>query len=226
MSSILEDLEESDRETVLEYLDLLLDENKKINLTSIRSRDDALILHIEDSLTALKYFDRAPEGMYADIGSGGGVPGIPLAITSKKTTLLVDSSKKKMKAVNEIISKLNMEASISTSSMRIEDLALKRQNDFSIITARALSSLPSLLELASPLLKFDGLFIAMKSLPDERELNAGKSVASLVGMKEISHEEIMLNNEYTRTLIIYKKMSKSTIELPRRIGLAQHQPLA
>ena len=74
MSSILEDLEESDRETVLEYLDLLLDENKKINLTSIRSRDDALILHIEDSLTALKYFDRAPEGMYADIGSGGGVP--------------------------------------------------------------------------------------------------------------------------------------------------------
>lgn len=226
MSSILEALEESDRETILDYLDLLLDENKRINLTSIRSRDDAIVLHIEDSLTALKYFDLAPEGMYADIGSGGGVPGIPLAIASKRATLLVDSSKKKMKAVNEIISKLNMVESISTSSLRIEDLALKRQNEFSIITARALASLPSLLELASPLLKTNGLFIAMKSIPDERELKSGKTVASLVGMKEISHEEIMLDHEYTRILIVYKKESKPMIELPRRIGLAQHQPLA
>ena len=65
------------QELMGQYLDLILEANKTTNLTRITSRDEALVLHIEDSLVGLEEVSEAPEGLYGDLGSGGGFPGGP-----------------------------------------------------------------------------------------------------------------------------------------------------
>jgi 16S rRNA (guanine527-N7)-methyltransferase len=217
---------DSDKQDLIgRYLDLLLEKNKELNLTAIRDRDEGLVLHIEDSLAALSSFDEAPEGRYADIGTGGGVPGIPLAIASGRSTVLVDSSKKKMRAVSEIISSLGLEGQIETKALRIEELALSDFQKFSVITARALTSMSSLLELTSPLLCKGGLLIAMKGIPSDDELKSAEKVEKLVGMKFIGDDEFKLSNGAVRHLLKYRKAGQPRIKLPRKNGMAQNKPL-
>lgn len=77
------------------YLEEVLVANETTNLTRIVSRESAEILHIEDSLSGLNYINEAPGGPYVDLGTGGGFPGVPLAVKTGRDTLLVDSVKKK-----------------------------------------------------------------------------------------------------------------------------------
>ena len=86
------------------------------------------------------------------MGSGAVYPGIPLAIKTGRETLLADSVGKKTRALDSFAAELGIDDIVSTYHGRIEDLALQPPNHFSLVTARALSSLASLLELASPLL--------------------------------------------------------------------------
>ena len=77
------------------YLEKILEANEKTDLTRISSLDEARKLHIEDSLAGLEELNKAPEGLYGDLGSGGGFPGVPLALESGRKTVLVDSVQKK-----------------------------------------------------------------------------------------------------------------------------------
>ena len=95
------------------YLDELLVANETTNLTRIVSRESAEVLHIEDSLSGLKYVDEAPEGPYADLGTGGGFPGVPLAVKTGREALLVDSVKKKTAIIQDIVDRLGI-ANVST----------------------------------------------------------------------------------------------------------------
>ena len=140
-------------ELIDRYLDLILEANKTTNLTRIDSKEKAQLLHVEDSLVALPEINEAPEGLYGDLGTGGGFPGVPVAIMTGREAVLVDSVKKKVAIVDKAVESLGLSDQISTFSGRIEDLACERPRQFSVLTARALSQLPSLLELASPLLK-------------------------------------------------------------------------
>ena len=81
------------------YLDSILEANKVTNLTRITDGEQARLLHIEDSLVGLPEVNEAPTGLYGDLGSGGGFPGVPLALATGRKTLLVDSVKKKMAIV-------------------------------------------------------------------------------------------------------------------------------
>ena len=97
---------------------------------------------------------------------------------------------------------------------------------FAVLTARALSKLVSLIELASPLLKKGGRLVCYKAQLSSEELEEALAVQDLVGMKMISQREICLSDgETTRTIVVFEKIGKSRIKLPRRIGLAQKQPL-
>ena len=94
------------------------------------------------------------------------------------------------------------------------------------MTARALSSLPSLLELASPLLKVGGSFIALKSEIDADEEEWGKELAPNLGLKLSNKRKLKLSdNETQRVIFTFTKADESKLKLPRRIGLAQKQPL-
>lgn len=208
------------------YLDSILEANKVTNLTRITDGEQARLLHIEDSLVGLPEVNEAPTGLYGDLGSGGGFPGVPLALATGRKTLLVDSVKKKMAIVQSALDDLSLSEQISTSSERIEDLPLEYKEKFAVLTARALSKLVSLIELASPLLKKGGRLVCYKAQLSSEELEEALAVQDLVGMKMISQREICLSNgETTRTIVVFEKIGKSRIKLPRRIGLAQKQPL-
>lgn len=208
------------------YLDSILEANKVTNLTRITDGEQARLLHIEDSLVGLPEVNEAPTGLYGDLGSGGGFPGVPLALATGRKTLLVDSVKKKMAIVQSALDDLSLSEQISTSSERIEDLPLEHKEKFAVLTARALSKLVSLIELASPLLKNGGRLVCYKAQLSSEELEEALAVQDLVGMKMISQREICLSDgETTRTIVVFEKIGKSRIKLPRRIGLAQKQPL-
>ena len=208
------------------YLDSILEANKVMNLTRITDGEQARLLHIEDSLVGLPEVNEAPTGLYGDLGSGGGFPGVPLALATGRKTLLVDSVKKKMAIVQSALDDLSLSEQISTSSERIEDLPLEYKEKFAVLTARALSKLVSLVELASPLLKKGGRLVCYKAQLSSEELEEALAVQDLVGMKMISQREICLSDgETTRTIVVFEKIGKSRIKLPRRIGLAQKQPL-
>ena len=208
------------------YLDSILEANKVTNLTRITDGEQARLLHIEDSLVGLPEVNEAPTGLYGDLGSGGGFPGVPLALATGRKTLLVDSVKKKMAIVQSALDDLSLSEQISTSSERIEDLPLEYKEKFAVLTARALSKLVSLIELASPLLKKGGRLVCYKAQLSSEELEEALAVQDLVGVKMISQREICLSDgETTRTIVVFEKIGKSRIKLPRRIGLAQKQPL-
>lgn len=208
------------------YLDSILEANEVTNLTRITDGEQARLLHIEDSLVGLPEVNEAPTGLYGDLGSGGGFPGVPLALATGRKTLLVDSVKKKMAIVQSALDDLSLSEQISTSSERIEDLPLEYKEKFAVLTARALSKLVSLIELASPLLKKGGRLVCYKAQLSSEELEEALAVQDLVGMKMISQREICLSDgETTRTIVVFEKIGKSRIKLPRRIGLAQKQPL-
>lgn len=222
---IFESLSSTQQDLIKKHLDLVIDANQRINLTRIDSVDEGMILHVEDSLTALEEMNNAPEGLYGDMGSGAGYPGIPLAIATNRKTMLIDARKKKMETVNNIIKELGLSEQIETYAGRAELLARTQAETFSVLTARALSQLPVLLELASPLLKRGGLLICYKAQLDEAEFAHARQIQPLVGMTFESDRAFTLNGEYKRRILTYRKTGKPKIALPRQESQAQKHPL-
>lgn len=210
-------------QTLDAYLKRMLQINEDINLTSVTDYDQAKLLHLEDSLAIEESFLKYLDGKYIDIGSGGGFPGVPLGLISGTDTLLVDSVQKKMNAVQQILDELEIN-NIKTCGMRIEDVSKEHPEEFGIVTARALTSIPSLLELSSPLLEPNGKLLAMKSKTDEHFDQ--QQAEEKLGMKLIEETEYYLSdNETFRRLLIFEKVRPASVKLPRRIGLAQKRPI-
>ena len=218
------EISEEQENLLINYLRSILEVNKTINLTRIISEDEGLISHLEDSLTGLPYLQNAPQGLYGDLGTGGGFPGVPLGIVSGRETILVDSVKKKAKVLNDTIKGLGFDTSFKIYAGRIEDLALEQKEMFSVLTARALSSLASLLELASPLLCIGGRLICYKARPSEDELAQASRIERFLGMKNIVSHSFLLSDNSQRCILVYEKISQPRVKLPRRVGMAQKNP--
>ena len=207
------------------HLQWVIKENEKTNLTRISDWNSAQILHVEDSLVGVPEVTSAPEGVYLDMGTGGGFPGFPIAITTGRKTVLADSVGKKTKALDRIIANLGLQDQVTTYNGRIEELAQTQPKSFSVISARALSSLSSLLELASPLLIQDGLLVCYKSQEVADELSHAKDIAQKLGMGFVSDRSVLLSDQKTRrSIIVFKKIKDPEVPLPRRVGMAQKKP--
>ena len=209
------------------YCNAIMEINKSVNLTAIKDFDSFVMLHLEDSLSALPELEACESGEYIDIGCGGGFPGVPLGIVTKRKTTLLDSTKKKIDAVSNALSKLDFDTSnFSPIASRIEDFGGKNCERFSAVSARALSTLPTLLELASPLLKIGGCLIALKSHIDEEEEQWADSLEGKLGLRKASKREFYLSDGETfRTIVVYEKFKQPDIKLPRKNGLAQKRPI-
>ena len=228
ISAIEQLCDASKAEVLIVYLTHILEINRQINLTSITNFKEACLLHLEDSLVALPEINEAIDGKYCDIGCGGGFPGVPIGVASGRETWLVDSRAKKIKAVQECIktSKVDEQTNFHCVADRIEDFSASHKSEFSVVTARALSSLVSLLELASPLLKIGGSFIALKSQIDDVEETEGLNVAPMCGFElDNKRNHVLSDGETKRVIYTFKKVRKAKIKLPRRNGLAQKKPL-
>lgn len=203
---------------------MVLEVNQVMNLTSI-PEEDFVPLHVLDSLSALTFLQDEPEGPFADLGSGAGYPGIPLAIMTGRHASLVESVRKKATFLEGIAADLRLKATVHP--IRAEELALRQPAAFNVVVARALSALPSLVELASPLLADSGALICMKGRPDDEELARGDRAAALCGMRrEVVQGVVVPGVEAERTIVVYRKVGKPRTRLPRRNGMAQRQPLA
>ena len=177
-------------------------------------------------MAGLEELKQAPDGDLVDLGSGGGFPGIPLAIMSGRNTTLCETVGKKADCLKSFIKELQFDSQISVSNCRSEELAVEKPNFYAVATARALSSLPSLLEIAAPLLMTKGLLVCYKSLSIDEELEAASKIEEKLGFKHISNRIYELSDKETKhQIVLYEKISEPSVKLPRKLGLAQKRPL-
>ena len=199
--------------------------NHYINLTRITNLNDALILHILDSLLFLPFIPEG-SGTLLDMGSGPGYPGLPLHVCSNVTATLLDSVSKKMNAVSTISDDLCV-SDITCVSDRLETYARDNTGQFDVVTARALASLPVLIEYARPFLKMGGTLLVSKGLPEESEISSGMKASSICGFELVDRQEFDLPDDLGhRVIFSFKVVSKSMVKLPRQNGFARKSPLA
>ena len=161
------DLAPSLSEPLLAYLALLDRWNRTYNLTAIRDPGEMVAKHLLDSLAMHPF---AATGTLADLGTGPGLPGIPLAIASPQLQVtLVESNGKKARFLREAVRTLQL-SNARVAESRIEALGLPAA--FDAITARALATLPLILELGGHLLKPQGRLLAMKGALPADEIAA------------------------------------------------------
>ena len=212
---------------LLQYLDGIMESNSKLNLTRITSPEAAIRLHVVDSLIALPEILAAPPGTLLDIGTGGGFPGVPLCISANRDGVLLDSVGKKARAVNHVLLSMGYTQGIVALPERAEDHAMHHRSGYAVVTARAVSELPALVELSAPLLVEGGRLVALKGAPEPEELRRARQVAALVGMVETSTRHITLpDGDEKRCIVVYERRGKPITRLPRRPGAAQNAPLA
>ena len=153
---------------LLAYLDLLARWNRTYNLTAVRDPREMVSRHILDSLAMNAYLDGI--ATLADLGTGPGLPGIPLAIARPGLRVaLVEANGKKARFLREAVRTLGL-ANAEVAESRIE--ALDRPGAFDAITARALATLPQILEFGGHLLASGGRLLAMKGARPDEEIAA------------------------------------------------------
>jgi 16S rRNA (guanine527-N7)-methyltransferase len=158
-------------------LELFLQEmgrwNQVHNLTAIEDQADSVRLHLIDSiavLPVLRQFLKSPAPRIADLGSGGGLPAIPIAIIQSDWQLtLIEAIKKKTAFLQHVRGKLKLK-NIEVLSDRAENVALQQPGQFDAVISRAFTNLARFLELSLPLLKPDGLVFAMKAKRADEEM--------------------------------------------------------
>lgn len=200
---------------------MLIENNKKFNLTSIDDPKEIKIKHFDDSLTIRKYISNKSKVL--DIGSGAGFPGIPLRIVEDFDLTLIDSVNKKVSFMNELIKVLDLENTKAIHT-RAEDFAKDHREEFDIVISRAVSNLSTLSEYALPFLKIGGIFIAMKGPKAEEEIEKAQNALKILGGKVIKIDTIDLYGN-TRKNILIKKIKANNKKYPRGKNLARKNPL-
>lgn len=207
------------------YKDIVLEWNEKINLTAITDEKDFIIKHFLDSLTVCSLINKS--GKLVDLGTGAGFPGIPIKmIYPDMEVTLVDSVDKKIKFLNEVITRLNLTKTYTKHS-RAEELGknLDFREKFDVCVARAVAGLPVLLEYCLPLVKIDGIFVALKgSVIDEIEQS--KKALKVLGGEIVEVKELVLPySDSGRTLVCVKKTKSTPVQYPRKPGKPSKEPL-
>jgi 16S rRNA (guanine527-N7)-methyltransferase len=211
--------------TLISFLSAVLRESTRINLTSISDPAEAWVVHVVDSVSAMPEVDAAPQGQLADLGSGAGFPGVPLAVLGARQTTLVESRSKKAAFLRRHAEPLPG-VHISVAAMRSEELSSASPASFSVVTCRAVASMPVVLELAAPLLRRGGHVVAMKGIVEDDEEGAGRRAAEMLGLEKVSDREYELpGRDVERRVIAYQKTGESLVGLPRRPGMAKKRPL-
>lgn len=216
-----------------EYMEMLKEWNSKINLTSIEEDNDIILKHFIDSLSIMPCIKSYIENIknkniyMIDVGTGAGFPGIPVKIVCDEINMiLLDSLGKRVKFLDEVISQLGFDG-IKAVHSRAEDSGMNAEyrEKFDISVARAVSSLPVLLEYCLPFVKINGLFIAMKG-SDATEIDTCKNALDILGGKIEEVKNLQLPfSDIKRNIIIIKKFRHTSSKYPRKAGKPSKEPL-
>ncbi len=211
----------------LHYREELLDWNTRINLTAISDPEEVLIKHFLESLSLLMAYDR-PEARLLDIGAGAGFPGIPLKIVRPKwQVVLLEATGKKVGFLQHIIEVLQIK-DVEAVHGRAEELAHKAEYraSFDVVTARAVASLPTLLEYAAPFCRIGGQLIFPKKGELAEELAQGKRAGQQVGASFKADVPVSLPGlEDGRRLMVWEQVRKCPGQFPRSGSMMAKKPL-
>ena len=211
---------------LVRYLDLLFDANQRMNLTRITDRTAAEVQHVGDALTLLPHLPLG-ELRLADVGSGGGVPGVPLAIARPDArVMLVESTKKKAAFLKSAAAELGL-SNVSVSEWRAEDVGRSNSREtFDVAVARAVATLDWLAEWCLPLVKPGGKLLAMKGARAAEEVPAAaKAIKMLSGGEPVVHPVQLPGSEH-RVIVEVRKLGRTSDRFPRPATQAKGKPLA
>ena len=216
---------EDQMEQLRKYTEFLIEYNTHTNITAITDEKNIYLKHYYDSLTLAKIIDLTKENNLLDIGSGAGFPGMVLKIFYPNLEItLVDSNNKKTKFLTELKKKLGLEK-LTIINDRVEKITKEYINKFDVVTARAVTNLPVLIELAIPLVKPNKYFIAMKGNVLE-ELNKSKYAIEQLDCHLDKVIEFKLPIiESNRSLIKIEKLQKSELNKLRSYEKIIKKPL-
>ena len=196
-----------------------------MNLTAITDPDDVARLHLLDCAALLSHYDlRGKVGV--DVGTGAGFPGMVLRLLEKDYRLtLLDSLGKRVDWLREVCGEMGL-ADVDCVHARAEDFAREHREQFDVVTSRAVAQLNVLGELALPLIKVGGVFLAMKSVDSGEELDAARgAIGQLGGKVEEVWDYTIPTTDVTHRVIAIRKVRPTPAQFPRAFAKIKKQPL-
>ena len=208
------------------FYQILVEENKKMNLTGITEREDVYLKHFYDCLTITESLDDITVKKLCDVGGGAGFPSVPIKIVYPNIEVtVVDSLEKRINFLRKVSNELELKK-FKAVHARAEDFVKEYRNYYDVVTARAVARLNILSELCLPLTKMQGYFIALKGNTGNDEMNEAKKGISTLGGKHISTNNFTLPiEESSRSIIKIKKVKETPNKYPRNFGQIKKKPL-
>jgi 16S rRNA (guanine527-N7)-methyltransferase len=198
--------------------------------TTVSDPEQAVDIHVADSLSGLEVPEVRDARWIADIGAGAGFPGLVLAVALPRARVdLIESVSRKCAVIDRLTHSAGLDNEIVRAMpMRSEERASWGGREvYDVVTARAVAALPVLVEYASPLLAPGGVFVAWKGARDADEHARGAKAAVEVGLEPEGVVEVQpWPGARDRHLVVYRKVSPAPERFPRRAGMAAKRPLA
>ncbi|MBA2535196.1 MAG: 16S rRNA (guanine(527)-N(7))-methyltransferase RsmG [Rubrobacter sp.] len=202
----------------------------RANVIGTRDLDGILLSHVLDSLSCFMYEPLFRARRLADVGSGGGLPGIPINVVRQDLgTTLIESTGKKAAFIRYAAEHLGLEG-VQVANERAEDLgrAGEHRGAYDIVTCRAVAGLSVVAEYCVPLLEIGGRVIAMKGRLGPEELSEASSAAEALGAMVAEKKRVPMLPEVgqkERNLVIIQKTGETPVRYPRRAGVVAKKPL-
>lgn len=210
------------------YMDGILKWNNMVNITAITEKNAFIEKHYIDSLLCFSYPQFKKAQSVIDVGTGGGFPGIPLAIAAPdKKFVLMDSLNKRIRIIKELCDEIGIN-NVEAIHGRAEEIAknkIYRQN-FDLCVSRAVANLSVLSEYCIPFLKKGGWFLAYKGPEVEKEIEESKKAVHILGGKIQKTEQVAVKNfDFDHKLIFIEKINDTPTKFPRKAGTPSKEPL-
>ena len=223
------DISDEKKEKLYKFYEILVEKNKVMNLTSITEIKEFTYKHFIDSIALEKIVKDLGSNNYniADLGTGAGFPGIPLAIVYPNLNLtLIDSLNKRIKFIKETCEALDIK-NVNAIHSRAEDIDRNKdyREKFDICVSRAVANLTSLSEYCLPLVKVGGSFISYKSKGYEVEIAEAQKAIKVLGGEIGNIEKFELGEYGERILLDIKKIKPTPNKYPRKAGLPTKEPI-
>lgn len=210
------------------YMELILEWNEKVNLTAITEKEEFVKKHYVDSLLCYNFEEMEKSNMVIDVGTGGGFPGIPLALVfPEKQFVLMDSLKKRLNIIDDLALVLNI-SNVTTLHGRAEDMGHSKEyrEKFDICVSRAVANLATLSEYCLPFIKKGGNFLAYKGIKAEEEIKEAHKAIFLLGGKIAREEKVTLPGyDLEHNIIVIEKVQNTSAKYPRKAGTPSKEPL-